>query len=411
MFYIKLFVAVLLTIIGWPVKDPVLRNGFWRASLQRQDGREIVFNFEAKDSARKKILYIINANERLLVDSVIITGDSVFIQMPFFESGFRARLDKDGNLEGHWITRLADKEQKMPFRAVYNQRQRFPTSGPAQFDVSGRWSVTFTRQNGKALRALGEFKQKGTHLSGTFITASGDYRYLEGIVAGDSLQLSTFDGSNAYLFTAKITDDHAITEGYFYSGPVSADTWKANKDSTAALPDDYKHTAMKPGVSQLNFRFASIDDTIVSIQDERFKGKVVVVQILGSWCPNCMDETRFLSDYYNKNRQKGIEVIGLAYERSTDFQRSKKSIQSFRQRFNVQYPLLVTGVTASDSLLTEKTLPQLDKIKAFPTSIFIDRKGIVRKIHNGFTGPGSIERYELLTQQFDKTINDLLNER
>jgi hypothetical protein len=118
-----------------------------------------------------------------------------------------------------------------------------------------------------------------------------------------------------------------------------------------------------------------------------------------------------LSDYYNKNRQKGIEVIGLGYERSTDFQRSKKSMQSFRQRFNVQYPLLVTGVTASDSLLTEKTLPQLDKIKAFPTTIFIDRKGVVRKIHNGFTGPGSIERYELLKQQFDKTINDLLNEK
>lgn len=411
MFYTKLFLSVLLMIVGWSVKDPVLRNGFWRVSLQRQDGHEIVFNFEAKDSAGRKILYIINANERLLVDSVIITGDSVFIQMPFFESGFVAKLDKEGILEGHWITRLADKEQKMPFRAVYNQRQRFPTSVPAQFDISGRWSVTFTRQNGKPLQALGEFKQKGTQLSGTFITASGDYRYLEGVVAGDSLQLSTFDGSNAYSFTAKIRDDKTISEGYFYSGPVSTVKWKANKDSTAALPDDYKHTAMKPGESRLNFRFTSIDNKIVSIQDERFKGKVVVVQLLGSWCPNCMDETRFLSNYYNKNRHKGIEMIGLAYERSTDFQRSKKSIQSFRQRFNVQYPLLVTGVTASDSLLTEKTLLQLDKIKAFPTTIFIDRQGIVRRIHNGFTGPGSIERYELLKQQFDKTINDLLNER
>lgn len=398
-------------IVRWSAKDPVLRNGFWSVSLQRHDGHEIVFNFEAKDSAGRKILYIINGDERLLVDSVIITGDSVFIQMPFFESGLKAKFNRDGNLEGDWMIRLADKEQVMPFKAVYNQRQRFAALVPPQYNISGRWAVSFIRQNGKILQALGEFTQNGTHLSGTFITSSGDYRYLDGVVSGDSLKLSTFDGGNAYLFTAKITDDHTISDGYFYSGPVSSDQWKAKKDSAAALPDTYQHTLMRAGESRLNFRFKSIDDKMVSIQDERFKNKVVIVQLLGSWCPNCMDETKFLSDYYNKNRQKGIEVIGLAYERSTDFQRSKKSIQSFRQRFNTQYPILVTGVTASDSLLTEKTLPQLDKIKAFPTSIFIDRKGIVRKIHNGFTGPGTPERYELLKQQFDKTINDLLNEK
>lgn len=404
-----LSLTVLLMIVGWSAKDPVLRSGFWKVSLQRPDGQKIVFNFETRDSAERKVLYIINAGERLLVDSIKLSGDSVFIQMPFFESGFKAKLDRDGNLEGDWIIRLADKEQVMPFKAVYNQQQRFASLVPAKYNISGRWAVSFIRQNGKVLQALGEFKQNGTHLSGTFITSSGDYRYLEGVVTGDSLKLSTFDGGNAYLFTAKIIDDHTISEGYFYSGPVSSDKWTAKKDSAAALPDDYKHTMMRAGESRLNFRFRSIDDKMVSIQDERFKNKVVVVQILGSWCPNCMDETRFLSDYYNKNRQKGIEIIGLAYERSTDFQRSKKSIQSFRQRFNIQYPILVTGVTASDSLLTEKTLPQLDKIKAFPTAIFIDRKGIVRKIHNGFTGPGTPERYELLKQQFDKTINALLN--
>ncbi len=411
MIYSNFFLAVLLVITGWFPESQPFKNGFWRLSLQRQDGREIVFNFEAKDSAGRKILYIINGEERLLVDSVMITGDSVFIQMPFFESRLKSKLNKDGNLEGDWITRLPDKEQVMPFKAVYNQRQRFASSMPAQYNISGRWAVSFIKQNGRILQALGEFTQNGTHLSGTFITPSGDYRYLDGVVSGDSLKLSTFDGGNAYLFTAKITDDRTISDGYFYSGPVSSDQWKAKKDSAAALPDTYKHTMMRAGESRLNFRFRSIDDKMVSIQDERFKNKVVVVQLLGSWCPNCMDETKFLSDYYNQNRQKGIEVIGLAYERSTDFQRSKKSIQSFKQRFNTQYPILVTGVTASDSLLTEKTLPQLDKIKAFPTAIFIDRKGIVRKIHNGFTGPGSGVRYELLKEQFDKTINDLLNEK
>lgn len=411
MFYTNLLLGVLLMIVEWSAKDPALRNGFWRVSLQRQDGHEIVFNFEAKDSAGRKILYIINANERLLVDSVIITGDSVFIQMPFFESGFKAKLDTKGNLEGVWIMQLADKEQSMPFKAVYNRQQRFPSPKPPRYNISGRWAVTFTAQNNKILKAVGEFKQNGTHLSGTFLSASGDYRYLEGVVTGDSIQLSTFDGSHAYLFTAKIVNNNIISDGYFYSGPESTDSWIAKKDSAVNLHDGYGLTHMRTTESRLNFTFRSIDDKMVSLQDPRFNGKVVVVQILGSWCSNCMDETRFLSDYYNSNSSKGIEVIGLAYEMSTDFERSRKSLQSFRQRFSVRYPILITGVTVTDSLRTEKTLPQIERIKAFPTMILIDKKGEVRKIHTGFTGPGTGKHYELFRKEFDETINGLLKEK
>lgn len=124
-----------------------------------------------------------------------------------------------------------------------------------------------------------------------------------------------------------------------------------------------------------------------------------------------MDETKFLSDYYNKNHQRGIEIIGLAYERTTDFENSQKALAPFMKRLDVQYPVLITGVAVSDSLLTQKTIPQLEKINAFPTTIFVDRKGNIRKIDSGFNGPATGEHYTEFKKEFNEIIDRLLTEK
>jgi thiol-disulfide isomerase/thioredoxin len=146
----------------------------------------------------------------------------------------------------------------------------------------------------------------------------------------------------------------------------------------------------------------------VSLSDDRFKGKVVLVQIMGSWCPNCMDETRFLSGFYNEYRSKGVEIVSLAYERSTDFARSQNSLRTFQQRFNVQYPMLITGVAVGDPQRSQKTLPQLESIVNFPTTIFVGKDGHIVKIHTGFSGPGTGEHYEDQKKEFYDTVNGLL---
>ena len=404
-----LLLCLFIGLTNWGKPEPPFKNGFWRSVLIRPDGKEIVFNFLTKDSAGKKLLFVLNAEERLLVDSLVQKGDSVFIQMPFFESGFKARITKGGNLEGVWIKKTGEKEQSLPFKATYNKRQRFAATVIPRVNASGKWDVDFTSNN-RVTKAIGEFRQKGSRLTGTFLTASGDYRYLEGVVSGDSLFLSGFDGGHAFLFTAKLTNDSTISAGTFYSGASGTLSWAGKKDDKIQLPDGYQQTHLREGESKLNFSFPSLEGGLVSINDLRYKNKVVVIQILGSWCPNCMDETKFLSEYYNRNRQKGLEVIGLAYERSTDFDKSKTALQRFEKRFNVQYPILITGVTVSDKQRTEKTLPQLTELKAFPTSIFIDKKGNVRKIYSGFSGPGTGQYYVEFQKEFDETINGLLGE-
>lgn len=397
--------------IHWLEKPIELKNGFWRGEIQRPDGQQIIFNFQSKDSAGKKIIYVINGKEHLLVDSIETRADSVFIEMPFFESSFKAKITREGNLEGIWIKKYGKRIQVLPFNAAYNTKQRFQISAPPIANVSGRWVTEFkTKNNSDTIVA--EFKQEGSHLSGTFLDPTGDYRFLEGVVSGDSLKLSTFDGAHAYFFTAKIDNAQKISEGKFYSGARSIQDWSAVKNAKAEVSDGFGETKIKPGSGKLNFTFPNSNDgSEVSINDEKYKGKVVVIQILGSWCPNCMDETKFLSDYYDKNHQRGIEIIGLSYERTTDFKESQKELQPFKKRFKVQYPILITGVTVSDSLRTEKTLPQLESINAFPTTIFVDKKGNISQIESGFAGPATGEHYTEFKKEFNKIIDELLAEK
>ncbi|ULQ56224.1 TlpA family protein disulfide reductase [Flavihumibacter rivuli] len=408
---IFLTAGLVVPFLFWKNIPPTLQNGIWRGQLTRPDGQEIAFNFEVKDSLNRKILYVINGEERLLVDSISMANDSVFIQLPFFESAFRARLDQKGHLQGWWVKGTGARAQPLAFSASPNQDQRFNEVKATAKKIGGRWTAYFKQKNGSIAEAIGEFKQVGNLLTGTFLTPTGDYRFLQGVVSGDSLKLSGFDGSHAFLFTAYIQDANNIQSGKFYSGPLGVQDWHAVRNEKAVLPDAYAVSKLTGLSSNPGFRFQTTDGQWLSLSDKRFTGKVVILQILGSWCPNCIDETKFLSDYYNdpaRNRQ--IEIVGLAYERSTDIAQSIKSVQPLVRRFNIQYPILLTGVAANDSLKAQKTLPEIDKIAAFPTTIFIDKKGNIRKIHSGFNGPATGEHHREFKKEFDQIIQELLNE-
>jgi peroxiredoxin len=287
-------------------------------------------------------------------------------------------------------------------------KERIPQAkGVAAVNISGRWAVEFQRPDGTWRPAVAEWKQTGNKLTGTIINPSGDYRFLEGEVWDHQLYVTAFDGSHIYAFHATIHNDSTIEKGLFFSGRAPGDAFRAKKDPQARLPELAPVAELKPGERSLSFRFPDTDSNFVSISDPRFQNKVVIVQLMGSWCPNCMDETRFLSDFYNNQKNREVEIVSLAYELSTDFQRSATSLRKFKQRFGVQYPMLITGARSADADKAAKTLPQLTDIKYFPTTIFIDKKGHVRKVHNGFYGPGAQDYHEAYKREFFDTIEEL----
>jgi peroxiredoxin len=406
---IRSFLSLTMLAVGFTAvhAQSLLKAGVWRGVTKTATGVEIPFNFEASNTGSQTQLAIINGAERFKVTDVKYKGDSVFIHMPLFDSEFRLK-HTGGNLTGHWIKNSGTKLVTMDFEATQNTTWRFKTPEKPAADITGRWSVPFV-DDGKTDLTVGEFKQVGAKVTGTFLSTTGDYRFLEGVISGNDLSLSTFDGGHDYLFTAKINGDR-ITEGKFYAGLTSVESWSGVKDANAKLPDAYSLTELKPGYKKLAFTFKDLTGKNVSLTDARFKNKVVIVQILGSWCPNCMDETNYLIDYYKRFHPKGVEVVGLAYERTKDFANSQRTVKQLKSRFNIQYPLLITGYTPSNGD-PAKSLPMLAKVVGFPTTIIIDKKGDVRKIHTGFSGPGTGDHYKEFIAEFEQLTNSLLADR
>ena len=403
-----IFAGLILLLIISSCGGTHLENGTWRATLKTESGVEIPFNFVLSDSAGGKLIYLINGDERFKVSDVAATGDSVFIKIPLFDSEIRSAIG-NRKLKGQWIKHLADKDMTMEFRAENVSWRFFEIPEKPKYNASGRWSSTFVDTAGKTSVLIGEFTQDGSRLTGTFLSSTGDYRFLEGSVSDDKLFLSVFNGTDALLFTGTLKNDSVITDGKYYAGYSTLKNWTAKKDEKAMLPDAYSLTTLKPGYSSIDFSFPDLNSKKVSLSDEKFKRKVVIVQFLGSWCANCMDETVYLTSFYNKYKSRGVEVIGLAYERTNSFERSRKNVQNLKDRLAVNYDLLVTGYTNKNEEVI-KSIPMLDKFMAFPTIIIIDKRGVVRKIHTGFSGPGTGEHYRTFTNEFEKTIDDLLAE-
>ena len=409
---------------GGAATAPVLTPGPWRGVLATQ-GQEIPFLFEVKTEAGQPVVYLINpglkGEERLRCDDIKSAGDSTTIRLHAFDAALVVRADGQGKLKGIWVKYDSKTPYRVPLTATAGAQEKFAAAKSAEklgsFD--GTWRVTFRDASGKSYPATGVFTQQGSQLLGTFLTTTGDYRYLSGQVSGQELRLSTFDGGHAFLFRAQngppepvdITKEYAPNTlfGDFYSGKSSHETWTAVPDPNAKLPDADTLVYLKKGESRLNFKFPNvIEGGSVSPTDPKYRGKVVVVQILGSWCPNCMDETNFLAPWYEKNKARGVEVIGLGYERSGAYNVSAPKLRNMRERFHIGYDVAFAGVSDKDSVA--RSLPQLTKFLAFPTTIFLDKKGNVRKIHTGFAGPGTGKYYQEEIAGFAREVDKLLKE-
>jgi thiol-disulfide isomerase/thioredoxin len=335
-----------------------------------------------------------------------VQGDSIHIPLYIFDATIHAKVLGDQQLEGVWVKNYAE-DYVVPFEASAGDAPRFEQSGETpSSDFDGKWEVDFISEDGVD-KAIGIFDQDGSRVTGTFLTPTGDYRFLEGVAEGNTMKISCFDGTHAFYFEASMTEEGTL-RGDFWSGKSWHQPWTAMRNESFELPDPYSMTFIKEGYDTFEFSFPNTSGELVSLDDERYQNKPVVVQILGTWCPNCMDETRFYVDWYARNKDRGVEIVGLAFERKADRDYAIRRIENMKEKLGVEYEVLIAGTT--DSASRAQALPMLSKIMSFPTSIILDKQHQVRKIHTGFSGPGTGVYYEKFVDEFELMMDKLILE-
>lgn len=391
-----------------PLKTNSARlNAEPNAKFEEVSGGEIPFTFELTyDNETKFHIDIINGEERFRIDDIKIgrdkkTGrDTIRMNFTEFETYISAAYE-GGVMEGFWIK----GSTKIPFVAKFGQNYRFSTLKKAPVsDISGKWEATFGIEKEKPEemdKAIGEFRQEGNKLTGTFLTETGDYRFLEGEVQDNKFYLSCFDGSHAFLFEGKIIDNQNII-GSFRSGMTHYEQWEAKRNPDFKLRDEYALTQVKAGQERININFINPEGKTISLDNPEYQGKVKVLQVSGTWCPNCRDESFFLSEYSKSNPE--LKVIGMFFEKHKEKDAANVQLLKYKQKMGIPYDAAVVGY--ADKNEAAAALPMLDKIMAFPTTIFVDKSNKIRKVHTGFTGPAT-SQYLQFKKDFDSFVRQL----
>jgi len=373
---------------------------------------QLPFTFDVRYLDNEKIaIDIHNGTEVITVEDIVIgrdrktAKDTILIDFPIYDSSIKA-IYQGNVMAGDWIVHSKD-DYRIPFKATFGKNHRFTVNkkDPAT-DLSGNWKVKFM-DDGEPYMAIGEFKQNGNDLSGTFITETGDYRFLAGTVQADKMYLSCFDGSHAFLFEAKLTDNNTTLRGRFKSGKHYTAFWEATRDPDFKLSDPNTLTYLKEGFDTVAFSFEDTEGNMVSLDDEAYNGKPKVIQIFGTWCPNCRDETEFLMEYLKKHPNPSFEIIALGFEKYKDPVKGRKALKTYKEKFNLPYPLLLAGV--SNKTKAAEALPMLNAIISYPTMIFLDKDNKVKQIHTGFSGPATTQ-YQAFVEEFESNIQNILTD-
>ncbi|MEM9836046.1 MAG: TlpA disulfide reductase family protein [Bacteroidota bacterium] len=372
---------------------------------------ELPFTFEAVyEDDTTFYLDIINGDERIRVPSKNIgygnditqARDTIRIDFPVYDTYIQA-YHEEGIIEGVWVVNYRD-QYRIPFLAKFGEAHRFTQLRKAPVvDLSGEWAMTFSLAD-KPYLGLGEFKQDGNHLSGTIRTETGDYRFLEGTVQANKLYLSVFDGSHAFLFEGIIKEDGTLN-GSFRSGRHYITDFVAKRDPDFQLADPDTLTSLVSD-GPISFSFPDANGDSLSLDDPQFAGKYKLIQIMGTWCPNCRDETNYLRDYLAENPSDQLAMITLAFERyGPDDPRSRQAIKRYHQNMDVDWPILLAGSYKKDE--AAQALPMLNHILSFPTLLLVDPNNEVQYIHTGFNGPAT-SKFAAFDRAFREMLGELL---
>jgi len=405
--------GILLALAFPAFAAPAPAEGVWRGEFN-VNGEPLPFNFELRDlGGEKPVLTLINGTRR---DHFALEqrGDgSLRAVMNTYDAALEARVVEGSGgrrLEGHYrdLVPRRNGANDLAFVAEHGRAWRFVDPDKdvgADADLDGKWAIV-NRDRSVAANQVALLQQEGTRLTGVFMTVVGDTRELEGTVQGDRFYLSHFSGPSPVLIRGTIEEGEI--QGAINFGIYNIAKFEGHRSDEVELPDPYKLTFLEDGQRRIDFSFPDLQGRPLSLSDDKYRGKVVIVEIIGTWCPNCTDQTQFLAPWFRENQGRGVEAIAVAFEQEDSFEYFQRQLTRFRDFFDIRYDIAYGGV--ADKKLATQRFKGLNYMAAFPTTIVIDRRGDVREIYTGYTGEVTGDYFQQYKARFNALLDELLAE-
>lgn len=402
-----LLLAVLVLVMALPSIAAPGVAGLWDAVLVVNQ-EQIPFRFEVEQSGNQVQGFFFEGDRKVGSTSGSFEDGTLKLDYDFLNSALELRLLGD-QLQGRYTYKYPGSAP-MEIRA----RRFVPVAAgeKAPPQVAGNWRMRRVAQEAKAPRDFRTWslflRQSGAEVTGSILRVDGDTGTLSGHWQGGTLVLSHFAGERPMLFEGHANPDGTLSINLDHKANfVAARTKEAAAKGIPDPPDPSRYTSVKDPTEPFHFNFPDLDGKMVSDTDARFKGKVVLLAIGGSWCPNCHDEAPFLMELYKQFHARGLEIVGLMFEADSDPSLARPRVKSFIKRYGIEYPMLLAGTP--DEI--NRKIPQLVNFGAYPTTIYLGRDGRVRSVHAGFASAATGDEHARLETEVRGLVEKLIAEK
>jgi len=397
----KLWAALLLAIAPAAMAESLV--GVWDATITF-NGQDIPFRLQIAGDGANLQGWLFNGEEKVVASGASFQNGSLVLGFDSYAAKLEAKL-QDGALVGTYGPML-----KKNYPVAAHRHTADAGSNSSAPSINGLWEVAVKSSKGEQAWRLIVQQKNASNVEAAILRVDGDTGALTGGYKDGRFVLSHFSGGRpALMILTPAADGTLAIDMTDLHGKSQMTATRPDVARAKGLPpptDPDHHTTVQDPSEPFRFSAPDLNGKMVSNTDPRFQGKVVLVNVTGSWCPNCHDEAPFLAELYRKYRGKGLEIVALSFEEE-DQLRNPTRLRAFMKEYGIDYTVLMPGTTEE----RDAKLPQAVNLNSWPTTFFLGRDGRVRFVHAGFPGPASGELYRQAAQEFHSQVESLLAEK
>ncbi|MGA3242997.1 MAG: TlpA disulfide reductase family protein [Bacteroidota bacterium] len=387
-------------------QQPPPQKGLWKGTITLVEQKQLPFLVYLDLTPPAPSGYFLNGSEQTPIPEIHQSGDSLTFVFSEYGAVMRS-VWKSGRLTGTSF-RFRKDTVKNAFEAspVSGVDEGAKSNANPDVPLVGKYQVFQKNRDGIDSGSVATFWSRGDSVFGTIIASDGDLGLMGGKQNGNTVQLGRFSGWQGQMIELTRAQNQWSGTLYYRMPPSVAVTLEQRSSKTLG-PSSEKKTALRDPRKPFAFSGVTVmGDTITNL-DKRFKGKVVIIDIMGTWCHNCMDASPLLQKLFTEFNKQGLEVVGLSLELTDDFNAARKNLLLYEERYGITFPVLYSG-SLDNANVEARLRAQLNNFFAYPTTLFVGRDGTVQLIHEGFKGPGTGEEYQNEVNLYYETVQKLL---